>query len=121
MDIEHGAARTFVEQWAAAWNAHDVDAVLAHFADDVVFSSPMAAALFPDSNGTLRGKQAVREYWTEGLRRIPHLRFEVLGHYVGVGVLVIHYRNQDGRLVNEVLLVGDDGLVTSGHGTYQAD
>jgi hypothetical protein len=121
MDMDHGAVKTFVDHWVAAWNAHDLDAILAHFTDDIVFASPMAAALFPDSHGTLHGKQAVREYWAEGLRRIPNLHFEVLGHYLGVGVLVIHYRNQDGRLVNEVLMLGDDGLVTAGYGTYQAD
>jgi hypothetical protein len=29
----------------AAWNRHDVDAVIAHFADDVEFCSPIAAAV----------------------------------------------------------------------------
>ena len=27
----------FATAWVAAWNRHDVDAVLAHFHDDVVF------------------------------------------------------------------------------------
>jgi hypothetical protein len=37
--------------------------------------------------------------------------------YVGVHTLVINYRNQAGRLVNEVL-VFDGALVAQGHGTY---
>lgn len=32
----------FSEQWADAWNAHNVEAVLRHFHDDVVFTSPVA-------------------------------------------------------------------------------
>ena len=36
-------AQGFAEEWAAAWNRRDVDAVLAHFHDDVVFTSPVAA------------------------------------------------------------------------------
>jgi hypothetical protein len=28
----------FATAWAAAWNAHDVEAVLSHFADDAVFT-----------------------------------------------------------------------------------
>jgi len=111
--------RPFADQWCAAWNAHDVEAVLAHFADDVVFSSPVAAALLPDSDGVLRGKEALRHYWTEGLRRVPDLRFEVLGAYAGLDTLVIHYRNQKGGLVCEVLRF-HDGLVVEGHGTYLA-
>jgi ketosteroid isomerase-like protein len=121
MDTDPTTPRAFVEAWAGAWNAHDLDAILAHFTEDVVFASPVAAVLVPGSGGIVRGKEDLRRYWAEGLRRIPDLRFEVLGHYTGVGVVVIHYRNQDGRLVNEVLVLGDDGRVTAGYGTYQAD
>lgn len=109
--------REFVEGWVQAWNAHDLDAVLAHFADDVTFTSPVAAQLLDGSDGVIRGKAALREYWTEGLRRIRDLRFEVVGTYVGVRTLVIHYRNQKGGLVNEVLTF-DGPLVVAGHGTY---
>jgi ketosteroid isomerase-like protein len=108
----------FARAWADAWNAHDLEAVLAHFSDDVVFSSPVAARIIPNGDGILRGKAALRDYWETGLRLIPDLRFEVLGVYAGIDVLVINYRNQAGRLVNEVLVIGADGLVTQGYGTY---
>jgi hypothetical protein len=76
--------------------------------------------LLDANDGVIRGKRALREYWSEGLRRIPDLRFEVLGVYVGVATLVINYRNQKGGLVNEVLTF-DGALVTQGHGTYLGD
>jgi SnoaL-like domain len=91
--------------------------VLGHFADDVVFTSPVAARLVAGSAGIIRGKAALRDYWREGLRRIPDLRFELLGIYLGHSILVINYRHQSGGLVNEVLTF-DGALVTSGHGTY---
>jgi ketosteroid isomerase-like protein len=34
-------AQACAEQWAAAWNARDVERVLAHFDDDVTFTSPI--------------------------------------------------------------------------------
>lgn len=108
---------TFAATWLDAWNAHDVEAVLAHFADDVVFTSPFAARLQPASGGVLRGKDALRDYWTEGLRQIPDLRFSVERVHAGVDVLVLGYRNQAGGLVDEVLRFAD-GLVVEGHGTY---
>ncbi|MDC7121984.1 nuclear transport factor 2 family protein [Cellulomonas fimi] len=107
----------FAATWLAAWNAHDLEAVLDHFADDVVFTSPLAARLVPGSAGVLRGKDALRGYWTEGLRRLPDLRFSVERVHAGVDVLVIGYRNQSGGLVDEVLRFAD-GLVIEGHGTY---
>jgi ketosteroid isomerase-like protein len=110
--------QVFAQEWVAAWNAHDLDTLLAHFAEDVVFTSPVAAQLLPGSDGVIRGRAALRAYWTEGLRRIPDLRFEVVAIYAGVDTLVINYRNQKGGLVNEVLRF-EAGLVVEGHGTYR--
>ena len=118
--MEQNAAHEFVQDWLAAWNGHDVDAVLAHFAEDVTFSSPVAARIVPGSDGIIRGKAALRAYWSEGIRLIPSLHFELVGVYVGINTLVINYRNQNGGLVNEVL-VFDGPLVVEGHGTYVQD
>lgn len=109
--------KTFAESWLAAWNAHDLDVVLSHFDDDVVFTSPVAAQLLDGSDGVLRGKAELRDYWTRGLNLIPDLRFEVVGVYAGVSTVVVNYRNQKGGLVCEVLHFRD-GLVVEGHGTY---
>ena len=107
----------FSRHWLAAWNAHDLEALLEHFDDDVVFTSPVAAQLLDDSDGVIRGKTALRAYWTEGLRRIPDLHFDLVGVYTGVNSIVINYRNDKGGLVNEVLHF-HHGLVHHGHGTY---
>ena len=111
-------ATTFSEQWVSAWNAHDVEAVLAHFRDDVVFTSPVAARVLPDSGGVVRGKDDLRHYWTTALNLLPDLHFELIGTYRGESTLVINYRNHRGELVNEVLTFDADGLVREGHGTY---
>jgi hypothetical protein len=108
----------FADDWLTAWNRHDVDAVLTHFHDDVVFTSPVAAQVIPDSKGVVRGKAALREYWCAALKTMPFLRFEILGIYQGESVLVVNYRNQSGVVVNEVLEF-EDGLVRRGHGTYR--
>jgi hypothetical protein len=115
--VDHADAVAFADSWAKAWNSHDLEKVLSHFADNMVFTSPVAAQFLNGSNGVIQGKAALRAYWAEGLRFIPDLHFEVVGIYVGVNTLVINYRNQLGRLVNEVLIF-DGPLVTQGHETY---
>lgn len=110
-------AVSFSRQWEQAWNAHDVEAVLEHFHEDVVFTSPVAATVVPETEGVIRGKPALRRYWTTALTRIPNLRFSVDGVYQGVDTIVIAYRNQDDVLVSEVLTFSGD-LVIEGHGTY---
>lgn len=108
----------FGQQWVQAWNNHDVEAVLRHFHDDVVFTSPVAAKLLPETHGVVHGKAALRRYWTTAVQRIPDLHFVFEGVYQGIDLLVINYRNQNNALVNEVLRFNDDGVIVQGHGTY---
>jgi hypothetical protein len=115
--MDQSTAVEFAGRWVEAWNSHDVDAVLAHFVDDVVFTSPVAARVVPESGGVLRGKAALRGYWSAALARVPELHFEVLGVYAGIEHVVINYRNHVGGLVCEVLRF-DGALVAEGHGTY---
>lgn len=110
-------ALEFVERWLEGWNTHDLEKVLEHFTEDAVFTSPLAIQLLNDSDGVIRSKAALREYWSEGLRRSPDLHFEVLGIYLGLNSLVINYRNHRRELVNEVLIF-EGALVTSGYACY---
>ncbi|KAA9153669.1 nuclear transport factor 2 family protein [Microbacterium lushaniae] len=116
--MDHEAAQDFASRWVEAWNAHDLDGVLSHFAEDAIFTSPVARQLLPHTEGVLRGKEAIRAYWQLGLERIPDLHFDLEGIYLGVQTVVINYRNHAGKLVSEVLEFGSDGLVVAGAGTY---
>lgn len=69
------SATEFAVRWAADWNRRDVEAVLAHFNDDVVFASPTALAVV--GAPVVRGKAALRDYWNAALARITALRFRV--------------------------------------------
>lgn len=94
-----------------------MESVLEHFHNDVLFTSPVAAKLLPDTAGVVRAKPALRHYWTQALQRIPNLRFVVEGVYQGIDTIAIVYRNQEGTLVCEVLRFSGD-VVIEGHGTY---
>ena len=68
-------ARAFAAQWAEAWNRRDIEQVLAHFHEDVEFTSPTALAVV--GTPTVRCKRSLREYWTLALSRLASLRFTV--------------------------------------------
>lgn len=68
-------AESFAAQWAGWWNAGDVEKVLALFSDDTVFTSPTAADVV--GTDTVRGKGALRAYWTAALSRIGSLHFTI--------------------------------------------
>jgi len=106
----------FAAQWLDAWNRQDVEAVLRHYAEDVVFTSPLASRFVPSSGGVVRGKDALRQYWTVALQNNPELRFRLTGVYAGIDTIVLNYRNQHGRSLCEVMTFRQ-GLVAVGHAT----
>ena len=114
MTGEH--ARAFADDWAAAWNELAVERVLAHFEENVSFTSPTALAVV--GVPTVRGKQALREYWNKAVARIGSLRFtvdRVLWDASARELAIIYDSEIDGRKrrVSENLTFGADGLVVS--------
>jgi SnoaL-like domain len=106
----------FAKRWQRHWNEHDIEAVLRDFAEDVVFTSPLAAQIVPGSDGVVRGKPALARYWAEGLRLHSGLRFDVTAVYAGVNTLVIVYSSNIGDPACDVLTF-EGPLVVVGHGT----
>lgn len=112
-------AIAFSRAWEAAWNSRDVEAVLKHFHEDAVFTSPVARQIGFAADGMVRGKDELRRYWTAALAQNPDLRFDVTATYRGVDTVVIAFKNQNGTNRVEVL-VFRHGLVIEGHGTFAA-
>lgn len=118
--IDQHRAADFAARWERDWNAHDLDALLAHFAEDVVFTSPVAAQLLPDGDGVIRGREKLRAYWSHALQLLPDLHFTVEEVYTGLDTIAITYRNHAGNRVCELLRF-DGPLVVAGDATYLTD
>jgi ketosteroid isomerase-like protein len=118
--MTHDEALAWAQQWIDEWNRHDVEAVLTHFADDVEFVSPVAATVTGDPRGVVRGKEALRAYWTTALASRGDLHFELDDVHLGIDAIVIRYRNQTGRGCSEVAVFDADGKVARGWGLYDA-
>lgn len=101
--------KVFAESWECGWNSHDLDVILSHYRDDVVFRSQKAVPLV--GHGEVVGKAALRAYWSEALRRQPDLKFRVQDVLVGYRMLVITYLNHRGMLAAETLYFDTDGMV----------
>jgi hypothetical protein len=117
--MTHDEALAWAQQWIDEWNRRDVEAVLAHFADDVEFCSPLVVSVIGEPTGVVRGKDALRDYWTKALAERPDLHFDLDDVNVGVDALAIHYRNR-GRQATEVAVLDADGKVARGWGLYGA-
>ena len=95
--VEH-----FANEWVAAWNAHDLDRVLLHYADGFEMSSPYIITLAGEPSGTLSGKSAVGAYWRKALNLFPDLHFVLVCVLVGTNSITLYYKGARGRFVAEV-------------------
>jgi ketosteroid isomerase-like protein len=103
--------RLLAEHWLAAWNAHDLEAIMSHYDDQVELVSPVAEQLLGIPNAKVTGKAALREYFRRGLEAYPDLHFDLKDLLVGVNSLVLYYTNQKGTHTGELMEVSADGKV----------
>ncbi|WP_088889093.1 nuclear transport factor 2 family protein [Leptolyngbya ohadii] len=104
-------AQQLADHWINAWNSHDLDAILDHYAEDVILVSPIAAKLLNDPSGTVRGKAALRDYFSKGLEVYPNLKFELIDVMWGVQSVVFYYLNQNKIQAGEVVEVDSTGKI----------
>lgn len=114
-------ALAYAHRWAEAWNGRDLDAVLEHFEDEVVFSSPKA--LEAVGAPTVRGKRALRAYWVTALRSVNSLHFtlrRVLWDPDASELAIVYDREVNDRhdRAIEVLHFGPSGRVDRGEVFY---
>lgn len=108
--------------WLTAWNAHDLDAILDHYADPLEFTSPLVVERLGRADGTIRAKVDLRAYFAMGLNpgglnpggltAGSNLKFDLIEVLSGVSSLTIYYRNHRQRSVAEVLFLDDRDKVT---------
>ncbi|SHM23310.1 nuclear transport factor 2 family protein [Bradyrhizobium lablabi] len=106
--------------WIAAWNSHDLERVLALYADDFEMTSDKIPALGFDASGTLRGKENVRAYWSKALSMIPNLHFELIDTYVSPDSVVVFYQNERGKKICEYLRLDAEGNIRQGSANHLA-
>ena len=77
--MEHDEAIQMLKAIAAAFDGHDLDAILIHFADDAVFQSPRG----PDAWGQrFAGKDEIRDAFAGRFSGIPDVRYQDDEHFV---------------------------------------
>jgi hypothetical protein len=116
--IDKNFAEEFVRDWIASWNAHDLDRILSHYAEEFEMTSPAIIQVTGEASGSLHGKKAVGDYWAKALQMIPDLHFEWIATLIGVDSIAIHYRGAMGRPAIEVFHFGTDRKVVRAFAHY---
>jgi ketosteroid isomerase-like protein len=107
-------------EWIAAWNSHDLERVLALYAEDSEMTSDRIPALGFDASGTLRGKSNLRAYWGKALTLVPNLHFTLIGTYVSPDSVVVFYQNERAAKICEYLRLDAAGKIRQGSANHLA-
>ncbi|MFZ1686428.1 MAG: nuclear transport factor 2 family protein [Flavobacteriales bacterium] len=109
--------RSIAIEWFAAFNAHDLDALLSLYADDAQHYSPKLKVREPRTSGFIRGKDALRAWWRDAFDRLPTLNYEVVKLTADDAQVFMEYirhvKNEEDLCVGEVLEIAEGLIIAS--------
>jgi limonene-1,2-epoxide hydrolase len=104
-------------QWFGAFNSHNLEQLLDLYDDYAEHFSPKLKIRKPETNGLVKGKPALRDWWEEAFERLPSLHYKVTSLTAnGERVFMEYVRNVEGEddmLVAEVLDIRNNKIVAS--------
>lgn len=103
--------------WFDAFNGHDIEMLLALYDEQAEHYSPKLKVHQPSSNGLIKGKPALRSWWSDAFARLPQLHYELLQLTAEGDQIFMEYIRQtpgeDDLRVGEVLIIRNNRIVAS--------
>jgi ketosteroid isomerase-like protein len=63
-------------KWLKAFNEHHLENLLSLYDEDAVHFSPKLKIRHPETNGLIKGKDALRSWWKDAFDRLPQLHYQ---------------------------------------------
>jgi len=101
--------RALAQHWIDAWNAHDLDRILSHYAPDVEFAADTVTRRWQRPDGKLHGLAELREHFRLGLQLAPDLHFELEEVFSSPGGYAVLYRRNNANRVLDCVEINADG------------
>ena len=105
-------AASFAASWYAAWNAHDLDAIMGHYDPAIEHSSPFIKRYNNSDDVSIRGMDGVRDYFRRALERNPTLAFNPMHVTTGLESVLLVYRRMTGDVAGEIFFLNSQGKIT---------
>ena len=104
-------------RWIEAFNTKQLENLLSLYHTQAEHYSPKLKLRLPETNGLIKGKSALRVWWTDAFTRLPQLHYELLQLTAdGEQVLMEYIRHVPGEedlRVGEVLVIKNKKIVAS--------
>ncbi|MBA2613854.1 MAG: nuclear transport factor 2 family protein [Bacteroidetes bacterium] len=70
--------KKIAQKWFEAFNAQNLEELLSLYDENAEHYSPKLKIHKPQTQGLIKGKQALREWWHDAFNRLPTLNYEVI-------------------------------------------
>ena len=111
------ALKEIARQWFEAFNKHDIEMLLNLYHNEAEHYSPKLKVHQPQTNGFIKGKTALRNWWIDAFNRLPNLHYEVLNLTADNKQVFMEYLRQTpgetDLIVGEVLQIKDSKIIAS--------
>lgn len=121
MKLTKQFAKNFAEEWVNAWNNRDIELIMGHYVESVVFSSPFILKTMIGNHGTIQGKTELRKYFEGALEKNQDLHFDLKHIMLGVKSITLIYIRKGTMLASEVMVLNDEGKIVQGMSHYPVD
>jgi hypothetical protein len=102
------------QKWVEAFNEHQLENLLSLYDDDAQHYSPKLKIKNPDTNGFLKGKKDLQDWWQSAFNEIPSLHYKVTSLTANDDRVFMEYIRQvvdeKDLLIAEVLEIKDDKI-----------
>lgn len=116
--IDRDSAWEFAHEWLHAWNKHDVDLIMKHYADSIEFCSPVVQKVLGDPRGVVTGIDNLRDYFSKQLKKFSTLHFQLLDVFTSPQSIVLYYKINRGLLAAEVMILDEHMKATKVYANY---
>jgi len=117
--FDRAKAEDFARDWLGAWNDRDIERILSHYSDEIIFHSPRIAKVTGRDIQSVFGKKALRDYWTKALAQAPELFFELDDILVSSDAMTLLYTNHREERVAETFIFDAHGRVARSVAAYR--
>jgi predicted SnoaL-like aldol condensation-catalyzing enzyme len=63
------------KSWLRSFNEHNLENLLALYDEQAIHFSPKLKVHRPDTNGLIKGKAALHDWWEDSFQRLPELQY----------------------------------------------
>lgn len=105
------------KKWFDAFNRQSVADLLDLYDDNAEHFSPRLLKMHPETNGLIKGKSAMHDWWQGAFDRMPSLRYKIVElKEEGEKIYMKYIRSVDGEndsLINEMLQIDKGKIIFS--------